>query len=107
MHGPINSRAGSVSASALRALVRCPRLLLGDEPFASVDPALAMQLGEEFRRLVAANGLTVILALHQLHMARMLADRMIGLIHGRVAFDGPAAAFGVDEEKQIFGPSAS
>ena len=86
-----------------RALVRCPRLLLGDEPFASVDPALAMRLGEEFRRLVAARGLTVVLVLHQLHLARTLADRVVGLRVGRVAFDGPAASFGAEEEKQIFG----
>ena len=87
-----------------RALVRRPRLLLGDEPFASVDPALAMRLGEEFRRLVAGRGLTVVLVLHQLHLARTLADRVVGLRVGRVAFDGPAAAFGADEEKQIFAP---
>ena len=87
-----------------RALVRRPRLLLGDEPFASVDPALAMRLGEEFRRLVSANGLTVVLVLHQLHLARSLADRMVGLKAGCAAFDGPASDFGADEEKQIFGP---
>ena len=86
-----------------RALVRRPRLLLGDEPFASVDPALAMRLGEEFRRLVVGRGLTVVLVLHQLHLARTLADRVVGLRVGRVAFDGPAAAFGADEEKQIYG----
>ena len=71
-----------------RALVRRPRLLLGDEPFASVDQALAMRLGEEFRRLVVASGLTVVLVLHQLHLARTLADRVVGLRAGRVAFDG-------------------
>ena len=87
-----------------RALVRRPRLLLGDEPFASVDPALTMRLGEEFRRLVAARGVTVVLVLHQLHLARVLADRVVGLRAGRVAFDGPAAAFGADEETRIFGP---
>lgn len=85
-----------------RALVRRPRLLLGDEPFASVDPALARRLGEEFRRLVARNGLTVILVLHQLQMARTLADRIVGLSAGTVAFDGPAAAFDAIAETRIF-----
>ncbi|MFZ1109310.1 MAG: ATP-binding cassette domain-containing protein [Rhodomicrobium sp.] len=87
-----------------RALVRRPRLLLGDEPFASVDPALAMRLGEEFRRLVVRSGLTVVLVLHQLQLARMLAGRIVGLSDGRVAFDGAAADFGADDERRIFGP---
>ena len=85
-----------------RALVRRPRLLLGDEPFASVDPALARRLAEEFRRLVARGGLTVILVLHQLQMARTLADRIVGLADGGVAFDGPAAAFDAAAEDRIF-----
>ncbi len=85
-----------------RALVRCPRLLLGDEPFASVDPALARQLGEQFRLLVSGRGLTVILVLHQLQLARTLADRIVGLARGQVAFDGPAAAFDTAAEDRVF-----
>ena len=85
-----------------RALVRQPRLLLGDEPFASVDPMLARRLGEEFRRLVIRNGLTVILVLHQLDVARRLADHIVGLVDGRVAFDGPAADFDAAAENSVF-----
>lgn len=85
-----------------RALVREPRLLLGDEPFASVDPTLARHLGEEFRRLVIRNGLTVVLVLHQLDMARRLADHIIGLVDGSVAFDGPAGSFDAAAENKIF-----
>lgn len=85
-----------------RALIREPRLLLGDEPFASVDPALAGRLADEFRRLVVRNGLTVILVLHQLHMARTLADRVVGLANGRVVFDGPATTFDAAAEALIF-----
>jgi phosphonate transport system ATP-binding protein len=85
-----------------RALVRRPRLLLGDEPFASVDPTLARQLGAEFRRLVIRNGITVILVLHQIPLARTLADRIVGLAAGRVAFDGPAADFDAEAEDAVF-----
>lgn len=85
-----------------RALIREPRLLLGDEPFASVDPALARRLGDEFHRLVARTGLTVVLVLHQIDMARRLADRIVGLVDGRVAFDGTAAAFDAAAENRIF-----
>jgi phosphonate transport system ATP-binding protein len=91
-----------------RALVRRPRLLLGDEPFASVDPVLARQLGGEFRRLVVRNGLTVILVLHQTALARTLADRIIGLAAGGVAFDGTAAGFDAEAEHLVFNrPSIS
>nr|WP_294557300.1 ATP-binding cassette domain-containing protein [uncultured Rhodopila sp.] len=85
-----------------RALARRPRLLLGDEPFASVDPLLARQLGAEFRRLVVRNGLTVILVLHQIPLARALADRIIGLADGGVAFDGTAAGFDAEAEHAVF-----
>lgn len=85
-----------------RALVRQPRLLLGDEPFASVDPMLARRLGEEFRRLVIRDGLTAILVLHQIDIARHLADRIIGMVDGRIAFDGPASSFDADAENSVF-----
>jgi phosphonate transport system ATP-binding protein len=88
-----------------RALVRQPRLLLGDEPFASVDPALARLLGQELRRLVAMRGLTVILVLHQLELARMFASRIVGLANGQVIFDGAPAAFGAAAETWLFASS--
>ena len=85
-----------------RALVRRPRLLLGDEPFASVDPALVRSLDDEIRRLVARSGLTVVLVLHQIELARAIADRIIGLVDGRVAFDAPAAEFGPLAQALVF-----
>ena len=85
-----------------RALVRRPRLLLGDEPFASVDPTLVRSLSDEFRRLVLRSGLTVVLVLHQIETARAIADRIIGLADGGVAFDGPARDFGARAQALIF-----
>jgi phosphonate transport system ATP-binding protein len=85
-----------------RALVRAPSLLLGDEPFASVDSAIARHLGDELRRLAARDGLTVLLVLHQIELARRLADRVIGLVDGRIAFDGPPAQFDAEAENRIF-----
>jgi phosphonate transport system ATP-binding protein len=88
-----------------RALIRKPVILLGDEPFASVDPVLAQRLAENFKSLITKHGITVILVLHQLQMARALADRIVGLSGGRIAFDGPAADFDVDAEARIFSPA--
>lgn len=90
-----------------RALVRRPRILLGDEPFASVDTALAARLAELFRNLVTLKGITVILVLHQLQMARAFAHRIIGLAQGSVAFDGLAKDFDSAAEKAIFHGSAN
>lgn len=86
----------------VRALVRRPSLLLGDEPFASVDPALVRQMSADFRTLAQRHGLTVVLVLHQLETARLLADRIVGLVDGRIAFDGPAQAFDAQAEAAIF-----
>ncbi|HVI49589.1 MAG TPA: ATP-binding cassette domain-containing protein [Candidatus Sulfotelmatobacter sp.] len=85
-----------------RALVRKPHLLLGDEPFASADPALVRRFGDDLRRAVDRTGLTVLLVLHQLDLALRLADRVIGLVDGRVAFDGPSESFGVSAQSQVF-----
>jgi len=85
-----------------RALVKNPRILLGDEPFSSLDPLLARQLGEDLRRLATRDGVTVILVLHQTALARSLADRIIGVNSGRIVFDGPTEFFDEETEAAIF-----
>lgn len=102
------ARAGTLSGGErqrvgiARALVRGPRLVLGDEPFSSVDPALTRQLGDQLRALVNGAGLTVVLVLHQIEVARRLADRIVGFAGGRLAFDGLADSFDAHAEARIF-----
>jgi len=86
-----------------RALIRQPLLLLADEPFAAVDSRLARSLIEQLHKLVTQHGLTSLLVLHQLELARAHADHIIGLAHGRVVFDGPACEFGPEAEERVFG----
>ncbi|SNB69623.1 phosphonate transport system ATP-binding protein [Rhodoblastus acidophilus] len=85
-----------------RALARGPRLLLGDEPFSSLDPPLARRLCDDLRALAVRDGVTVVLVLHQIALARALADRIVGLNDGRVLFDGPAHAFDAATEATVF-----
>jgi phosphonate transport system ATP-binding protein len=85
-----------------RALVRKPRLLLGDEPFASVDPSLVRQMGDTMRQMAVRDGVTVILVMHQIDTALLLADKVIALAEGSIAFDGPPASFDAKKQKQIF-----
>ena len=84
-----------------RALTRSPTLLLGDEPFTSVDASFVRYLGNEFHRLVERTHLTVVLVLHQLETARALADRVMDSLGdasrsmGRVRPLTPGPGFGV------------
>jgi phosphonate transport system ATP-binding protein len=88
-----------------RALIRNPRILLGDEPFSSLDPLRARQLGEDLRALAMRDGVTVVLVIHQIHLARALADRIIGVNAGNIVFDGPADFFDAATEATVFAPS--
>jgi len=86
-----------------RALVREPQTLLGDEPFAALDPPRAGVLGADLRRLATHRGVAVVLVLHQIGLARALADRIVGLNDGRLRFEGPACLFDEDAEARVFG----
>jgi phosphonate transport system ATP-binding protein len=86
-----------------RALVRRPQLLLADEPFASVDRTLVRQLSQELLATVARAGLSVVIVLHQIEIALAIADRIVGLSAGRIAYDGPAADFDADAQALVFG----
>jgi len=107
------TRAGRLSGGErqrvgiARALVRRPVLLLGDEPFAAVDPALVRRIGSDLRGLVARHGLAVVLVLHQLDLARRLADQILGMVDGRIAVDLPSDAFDDAAEDRVFGGDAS
>jgi phosphonate transport system ATP-binding protein len=89
-----------------RALVRHPKMLLGDEPFSSLDPSLARRLGEDLRALATRDGVTVVLVMHQIELARAIADRIIGVKAGKIVFDGPAGSFDAEAEAAIFAASA-
>lgn len=71
-----------------RALAQNPRLVLADEPVASLDPATADKVMALMRRICNEDHITAVVSLHQLELARTYADRVIGLAHGRVVFDG-------------------
>lgn len=75
-----------------RALAQQPRMILADEPVASLDPNTSVQVLEQLSRISHEDGITTIVSLHQLELARRFAQRVIGLAHGRVVFDGPPSA---------------
>jgi phosphonate transport system ATP-binding protein len=75
-----------------RALAQQPRLMLADEPVASLDPTTSHRVLSQLRAICREDGITTVLSLHQLELARAYADRVVGLAHGRVVFDGAPAA---------------
>jgi len=86
-----------------RALVQRPRLLLADEPVASLDPATARPLLERIRTICREDGLTAVISLHQLEYARAFAERLVGLAEGRIVFDGPPDALDEESLRKIYG----
>jgi len=80
----------------IRALARKPLLLMLDEPFSALDPALRMDLQNEVKRLHHQFGTTTILVSHDIPEILRMADRVIRLEQGKVVRDGtPAEALGL------------
>ena len=73
-----------------RALAQHAKVILADEPVASLDPESAATVLESLRAAVAT-GVAVVASLHQVHLARAYADRIVALRDGRVVRDAPAA----------------
>src|SRR5215472_12157370 len=76
-----------------RALAQCPTLIVADEPVASLDPSTSMGVLDLLRGIARLEGVAVVCSLHQVHLARAYADRIVGLSSGRVVFDLPTARF--------------
>ncbi|MBO9706957.1 MAG: phosphonate ABC transporter ATP-binding protein [Caulobacter sp.] len=87
-----------------RALVQKAKIILADEPVASLDPVSARKVMEILRDLNQTDGLTVVVTLHQVDYALRYCDRVVALKAGRKVYDGPTA--GLDRAKliDIYGP---
>jgi phosphonate transport system ATP-binding protein len=72
-----------------RALAQRPKVILADEPVASLDPKIARQVLDYLKDISLRLGISVICNLHQIDFAREYAERIIGLSQGTVVFDGP------------------
>jgi phosphonate transport system ATP-binding protein len=90
-----------------RALVQRPRLILADEPVASLDPATALRVMELLHGICRADGLTAVVSLHQVELARRFGERIIGLAGGRIVFDGPPEALDEAVIARIYGAASA
>lgn len=92
-----------------RALMQNPKLILADEPVASLDPVLAYSILDYLEKLNREQGLTVICSLHYLDLVQRYATRVIGLRAGRIVYEGTREDIKriTDQQfKQIYGEEA-
>ena len=85
-----------------RALVQESQLLLGDEPTANLDLRTADEILSLLVQLAGKHGATLVLTLHDVHLARKHCTRIVALKEGRIAWDGPALQFTDSEVEKVF-----
>lgn len=86
-----------------RALMQDPKIILADEPIASLDPMNAQVVMESLRRINVEDGRMVIANLHTLDTARRYCDRVIGMRDGRIVFDGSPDQLSIGVAREIYG----
>jgi len=89
-----------------RALVQEPRLVLADEPIASLDPRNTRLVMDGLQRINRDYGITVICNLHALDVARAYCDRLVGMAAGRIVFDGAPADLTQSAARELYGLEA-
>jgi len=89
-----------------RALMQDPKIILADEPIASLDPMNAQTVMQALRRIHEEDGRTVIANLHTLDTARRYCDRVVGMRDGRIVFDGLPEQLTTGVAREIYGASA-
>lgn len=89
-----------------RALMQEPRLLLADEPVASLDPVLAHSILQYLEALNKTDGITVVCSLHFLDLVHRYATKVIGLKEGQKVFEGLPQEIDRRRFKEIYGEEA-
>jgi len=113
MAGLAAQRAESLSGgqqqrvAICRALVQEPKLILADEPVASLDPRNTKIVMDALQRINRHYAITVICNLHSLDLARSYCDRLVGMANGRVVFDDAPAALTAQAARDLYGLEAA
>ena len=90
-----------------RALAQRPRLLLADEPVASLDPNTAAEVLSLIRGVCESSGISAVVSLHQVDLARRFGTRILGIAAGQIQLDAPAHQVDDKQLNQLYGAHAS
>jgi phosphonate transport system ATP-binding protein len=89
-----------------RALVQDPRILLCDEPIASLDPSSAKIIMDYLRKVQSELHISVLVNIHQVDIAKKYAERILGFKKGQMVFDGTPATLDRTTIQDIYGTEA-
>ncbi len=86
-----------------RALIQNPRLMLCDEPIASLDPNASKIIMDHLKDINRRMGITCVVNLHQVHAALNYSDRIIGIKDGKIVYDGSQDMITQEQIHSIYG----
>lgn len=86
-----------------RAVMQEPHVLLADEPTSSLDPKTSVEIMELLVELSEANGIPLLINIHDVELAKRFTNRVIGLSKGGIVFDGPPDELTRENLKEIYG----
>lgn len=93
-------------AAIARTLVQQAKIILADEPIASLDPESSRRVMEILATINHEDGTTIMVSLHQVDIALRYCPRTVALNHGRVVFDGQSASLTPDVLRELYGADA-
>ena len=85
-----------------RTLNQNPKIILADEPVASLDPITARQVMQDFVRINKNYNISILLNIHHIDLALQYCDRVIGVRAGEIVFDGPAATITQEQIDYVY-----
>ncbi|EOA07209.1 Phosphonate ABC transporter, ATP-binding protein [Mycoplasma yeatsii 13926] len=86
-----------------RTLSQQPFLIIADEPVSALDPVMANQVMKDFQKINEEEGITTIINIHHVDLAKKYATRIIGLNNGEIVFDGTPDQLSDEKIKEIYG----
>jgi phosphonate transport system ATP-binding protein len=103
LHRPSELSGGQQQRVAIaRMLMQAPRVVVADEPIASLDPKAGREVLDLLWRIVREEGLTMLCTLHHLELAQEYADRILGMKAGQIEIDAAIADTQTDQLNALY-----